>query len=65
MTTFKVDDMRCGHCTTSIEKAIHVVDPGAKVACDLGAKEVTVDGALDAEALASAIRDAGFEPRAV
>jgi copper chaperone len=65
MTTFKVDDMTCGHCTSSIEKAIHVVDPGAKVACDLGAREVKVEGALDAEAFAAAIRDAGYEPRAV
>jgi len=65
MTTFKVDGMSCGHCTSAIEKAIHEVDPGAQVQCDLGAKEVTVRGALDAEAFASAIRDAGYEPRAV
>jgi copper chaperone len=65
MTTFKVDGMSCGHCTASIEKAIHAVDPGATVACDLGAREVRVDGALDTEALAAAIRDAGYEPRAL
>jgi copper chaperone len=65
MTTFKVDDMSCGHCTASIEKAIHEVDPGAKVACDLGATEVKVEGALDAEAFAAAIREAGYEPRVV
>jgi len=49
----------------AIEKAIHEVDPGAQVACDLGAKEVTVEGALDADAFATAIREAGYEPRAV
>jgi copper chaperone len=65
MTTFKVDDMSCGHCTASIEKAIHEVDPGAQVACDLGAREVKVEGALDAEAFAAAIREAGYEPRVV
>jgi copper chaperone len=65
MTTFKVDDMSCGHCTASIEKAIHEVDPGAQVACDLGTKQVRVDGALDIEAHAAAIRDAGYEPRVV
>ncbi len=65
MAKFKVEDMSCGHCTASIEKAIHAVDPGASVACDLGTKEVRVDGALDAEALAAAIRDAGYEPRAL
>jgi copper chaperone len=65
MTTFKVEDMSCAHCTASIEKAIRAVDPGAAVACDLGTKEVRVDGALEAEALAAAIRDAGYEPRAV
>lgn len=65
MTTFKVEDMSCGHCTASIEKAIHAVDPGAQVACDLARREVRVDGARDARAVASAIRDAGYEPRAV
>jgi copper chaperone len=65
MTTFKVEEMSCGHCTASIEKAVHAVDPGATVACDLGAKEVRVDSAVDAEAIAAAIRTAGYEPRAL
>jgi len=65
MTTFQVDDMNCRHCTSTIEKAIHEVDPGARVACDLGTKEVNVEGALDADAFAAAIREAGYEPRAV
>ena len=65
MTTFKVDGMTCGHCRGAIEKAIHEVDPGAQVACDLGTKEVRIDGALDAEALAAAIRGAGYDPHPV
>lgn len=65
MTTFKVEDMSCGHCTATIEKAIHAVDPRARVACDLGTKEVRVDGAVGAEAIAAAIREAGYEPHAV
>jgi copper chaperone len=65
MTTFKVDDMTCGHCRAAIEKAVHEVDPGAQIACDLAAREVRIEGALDAEAFATAIRGAGYEPRAL
>jgi copper chaperone len=65
MTTFRVSDMSCGHCVAVIENAIHEVDPRAQVACDLGLRQVRVEGARDAEAVASAIRSAGYEPHAL
>ncbi len=61
MTTFIVPEMTCGHCTAAITKAIRQVDPGAEVACDLPTHKVTVETALDSEAVKDAIRSAGYE----
>ena len=52
MIRFSVPDMNCGHCTASIKKAI--------VTCDLTARSVEVDSALDESALKAAIHDAGY-----
>ena len=51
MIRFSVPDMNCGHCTASIEKAIVTIDPHATVTCDLTARSVEVDSALDESAL--------------
>lgn len=64
MTTYKVEKMSCGHCTSAIEKSIRSVDPGAQVTCDLSDRTVRVDSALDDDAIRSAIRQAGYEPAA-
>lgn len=63
MATLLVPKMFCGHCSAAIEKAIRLIDPGAEVAFDLLARKVTVDTALDCEAVTDAIRSAGYEPR--
>ncbi len=60
MIRFSVPDMNCGHCTASIEKAIVTIDPHATVTCDLTARTVEVDSALDESALKAAIHDAGY-----
>ena len=61
MTTFNVPDMSCGHCTASITKAIAAVDAGAKVACDLGTRTVTVADATASEAaLIASMKAAGY-----
>jgi copper chaperone len=60
MIRFSVPDMNCGHCTASIEKAIVTIDPHATVTCDLTARSVEVDNALDESALKAAIHDAGY-----
>lgn len=61
MTSFTVPDMSCGHCTASIEKAIKAIDPTANVACELGARTVTVESFLTDRAVIEAIRDAGYD----
>lgn len=64
--TFEVKDMTCGHCVSSITKAVQAVDPGAAVQADLGAHRVRIESArasvADVDRLRGAIEDAGFTP---
>ncbi len=64
MTRFDVPGMSCGHCTATIEKTIKAVDLNAKVTCNTGTRKVDVDSTLSENALAEAIRNAGYEVRA-
>lgn len=61
MAKFSVPEMSCGHCTAAIEKQIKAADTGADVACNLDDHTVTVTSALSVEALAAAIKDAGYD----
>lgn len=58
---FNVPDMTCGHCVSTITKAVQQAVPGASVTTDLPAQRVTVDGASDIEVVRQAIVDAGYE----
>ena len=63
MISFEVQDMTCGHCASTITKAVQATDQAAQVRVDLVAHRVDIDaGAADAQALRSAISDAGFTP---
>lgn len=62
MSTYKVEDMSCGHCVSTIETAVAAAEPGARATCDLGTKTVVITGARDERAVVQAIRDAGYEP---
>lgn len=59
--TFKVEDMTCGHCESTIRKALGETMPGAAVTIDLASHEVTVAG--DAAVAEKTIREAGYEPQ--
>jgi copper chaperone len=66
MFTFEVNDMTCGHCASTVTKALANVDPRAKVAIDLAKHRVQVESSnSNAQALAAAITDAGYTPIAV
>ena len=66
MIAFEVDDMTCGHCVSTITKALKAVDQHAKVEIDLAAHRVQIEPASsDAEELAEAIQDAGYTPTAI
>lgn len=63
MISFTVDDMTCGHCASTITKAVKAVDKGAKVEVDLAAHRVQVEPTeADADELAEAIKRAGYTP---
>ena len=66
MLAFRVDDMACGHCVSTIRKAVASADAGAKLDIDLGRHLVRSEpAAAPAEALAAAIRGEGYTPVAV
>ena len=63
MLTFRVDDMTCGHCASTITKAVQAAEPGATVEVDLARGVVRVEcGATPASRVAAAISDAGYSP---
>ncbi len=63
MIAFEVNDMTCGHCVSTITKALKATDKDAKVAIDLASHRVQVEPvSADAEELAEAIKDAGYTP---
>jgi len=66
MTSFEVKDMTCGHCVSTITKAVKDVDQGAKLQFDLATHRVNIDSIeADAVGLSDAISRAGYTPVAV
>ena len=66
MLAFEVNDMTCGHCVSTITKALKAADKDAKVHIDLATHRVQVEPvSADAEELAQAIKDAGYTPVSV
>ena len=63
MITFEVKDMTCGHCVSTITKALQAVDKDAKVQIDLATHRVAVEPAsADGQKLGDAIKEAGYTP---
>lgn len=63
MIAFEVNDMTCGHCVSTITKALKATDKDAKVRIDLATHRVQVEPtSADADELAEAIKDAGYTP---
>lgn len=63
MIAFEVNDMTCGHCVSSITKAVKAVDAGAKVDIDLARHLVQIEAeGANMQALSDAIQGAGFTP---
>lgn len=60
---FDVEGMTCGHCVRAITRAIHTLDPDARVDVDLAQGVVTVEGQLLADAVADAITREGYTVR--
>lgn len=62
MYQFKVSDMTCGHCVSTITKAVKTEDPGAKVEISLAQHLVKVESAHSREQVGRAIAEAGYTP---
>ena len=63
MVTFEVQDMTCGHCVSSITKAVRAIDQGAQVTADLATHRVQIEPTeSDRTQLSDAIREAGYTP---
>ncbi|HEX6707409.1 MAG TPA: heavy-metal-associated domain-containing protein [Albitalea sp.] len=63
MIAFEVHDMTCDHCASAVTQALKGADRNAEVRIDLATHQVRIEAAsADAQALADAIRDAGFTP---
>lgn len=65
MVTFQVNDMTCGHCASTISRAIAGVDKAARLDIRIDQKLVRVSSTAPAAELAEAIRDAGYTPREI
>lgn len=57
----KVEGMMCAHCKARVENACKAVPGVTNAVVDLAAKQVTVSGTANVDALKKAITDAGYE----
>jgi Cu+-exporting ATPase len=60
-TVINVNGMMCPHCKAMVEKVCKAVPGTQDAVVDLQAKNVTVTGSADVDALKKAILDAGYE----
>ena len=60
-TVIKVNGMMCPHCKARVESVCKAVEGAVDAVVDLEAKNVTVTGDADLDALKKAITDAGYE----
>ena len=63
MYEFNVSDMTCGHCVSSVTKAVKDLDAQAKVEISLADKRVSVRSSVSPQEIAEAIKQAGYTPR--
>ena len=58
----EIEGMSCGHCVASVKKALDAVDGATVERVDVGSASVVFDPAItSAEAIETAVRDAGYE----
>jgi copper chaperone CopZ len=62
--TLTVTGMSCGGCEQSVEDALEGVPGVDSATADRETESATVEGDADADALVSAVEDAGFEASA-
>jgi copper chaperone len=65
MITFRIPDMTCGHCASTIARAVASVDKDARLEVSIPEKLVRISGAASEREFAEAIAEAGYTPEAV
>jgi copper chaperone len=65
MIDIKVPDMTCGHCASTITKAIKALDAAATVEVSLPDHRVRIQSTTPKDVLVHAIAEAGYTPEAV
>ncbi|MBY5707598.1 heavy-metal-associated domain-containing protein [Rhizobium leguminosarum] len=60
MYEFEIQNMTCGHCAGTVEKAIKAADPEASATIDLTARIARVQSKLEPAAINAAIEKAGY-----
>lgn len=61
---FHLDDMTCGGCARTVTKAIKTLDPDAQITANPPTRLVEITTTAARERVVSAMREAGFPPRA-
>ena len=64
MIQLNVPDMTCGHCVSTITKAVKELDSGARVEASVADHMVRVESKASQEEVLRCIADAGYTPRA-
>ena len=62
MIEFNVNDMTCGHCASTITRAVKEIDAAGTCEIDLGAKRVRIVSERPSEEFRAAIEGAGYTP---
>lgn len=65
MISFRIPDMTCGRCASTIARAVAEVDNVAHIAIDVPGKRVSITSAAGEAELREAIRDAGYTPERI
>lgn len=64
MHEFQLPDMTCGHCASTVNLTLKLVDPTCDVSVDVASRKVQVKSREEREALVEALTEAGYPPAA-
>ncbi|KGM55915.1 hypothetical protein N799_06205 [Lysobacter arseniciresistens ZS79] len=59
---FRVPQMSCGGCLSTVTAALLAVDSTARIEADLSSKRVSVESDVGRDRLDAALRSAGYPP---
>ena len=62
MIEFRLPDMTCGHCASTVTRALKQADPSCEVRVDLSGRTVLVRSDEDRADLVEALTEAGYAP---